>query len=53
MAMRRQMSGRPPELFVAPARLAKGPGHPFYEKLNELLARHGFDAFIEARCAPF
>ena len=27
-------------------------GHPFYEALNELLAKHGFDDFVEEICAP-
>jgi hypothetical protein len=29
--------------------LAESPGHPFYRKLNRILARHGFDRFVEAR----
>src|SRR6185312_3460753 len=28
-------------------------GHPFYQRLNRLLDEHGFDAFVEAQCAPF
>lgn len=50
------MSQRKPkqaELFVATADLAKGSGHPFYTKLNEVLAAAGFDARVEALCAPF
>jgi transposase len=27
--------------------------HPFYEKLNRLLAEHGFDDFVEMQCRPF
>jgi len=44
---------RQDELFVATAHLAKGPGHPFYTKLNEVLAEAGFDEFIEKLCAPY
>jgi transposase len=29
------------------------PGHPFYRKLNQLLATHGFDAFVEGVCEKF
>ncbi|MGH9381214.1 MAG: transposase [Thermoanaerobaculia bacterium] len=29
------------------------PGHPFYERLDELLARHEFDAFVEVACERF
>jgi transposase len=40
------------ELFIPTAKLATGPGHPFYAKLNAVLADAGFDAFVEALCAP-
>ena len=40
------------ELFVATADLRKGPGHPFYAKLNTVLAEAGFDSHVEALCAP-
>lgn len=40
------------ELFVAAAQLRQGPGHPFYRKLNEVLAGAGFDLFVEGLCAP-
>src|SRR5271155_569872 len=41
------------ELFIPTAKLAIGPGHPFYAKLNEVLAEAGFEAFVEKLCAPF
>lgn len=41
------------ELFIATAELAKGPGHPFYSKLNEVLAEAGFDEFVEKLCARY
>lgn len=40
------------ELFIPTAELVTGPGHPFYSKLNEVLATAGFDDFAEKRCAP-
>ena len=40
-------------LFVATTELARSAGHPFYRKLNELLAEAGFDRWIEGRCEPF
>jgi IS5 family transposase len=40
-------------LWVATTELPKSPGHPFYQKLNELLAEADFDAWIEKRCEPF
>jgi transposase len=30
-----------------------GPGHPFYSKLNAVLAETGFDEFVEKLCAPY
>lgn len=41
------------ELFVATAEMIKGPGHPFYKKLNEVLAEADFDEFVEKLCAKF
>ena len=41
------------ELFIAAAELATGSGHPFYTKLNEVLADAGFDEFVEKKCAPY
>jgi transposase len=40
-------------LWVATTELPKSPGHPFYRKLNELLAEAKFDEWIEARCEPY
>jgi len=44
---------RQDELFIPTAKLATGPGHPFYTKLNEVLAEAGFDKFVEKLCAPY
>ena len=40
------------ELFVPTTSIHQGPWHPFYSKLNEVLAEAGFDAFLEELCAP-
>ena len=40
------------ELWVATTELPRSPGHPFYQKLNQLLAEDGFDAWLEQLCAP-
>lgn len=46
---------KPPqdELFIPTVKLATGPGHPYYGKLNEVLAEAGFDEFVEKICAPY
>jgi transposase len=41
------------ELFISTANLATGPGHPFYTKLNEVLAQADFDRFVEGLCAKY
>jgi IS5 family transposase len=40
-------------LFIATDRLPKAAGHPFYERLNQLLAEAGFDSWIEKRCQQY
>src|SRR5271168_2784022 len=39
--------------WVATTELPKSPGHPFYKKLNSLLAEAEFDTWLEALCAPY
>jgi transposase len=41
------------EMWIATTDLPKSPGHPFYRKLNELLAEAGFDDWVEKLCAPY
>ena len=53
MAMKKRPRSRQQELFVQTSALPAAPGHPFYEKLNEILAAHGFDDFVEELCASY
>jgi transposase len=53
MAMGRQPKQRQGDFWVATERLAAAPAHPFYQKLNALLAAAGFDPFCAATCAKF
>jgi transposase len=41
------------ELFIPTAKVVSGPGHPFYAKLNEVLAEASFDDFVERLCVPY
>jgi transposase len=41
------------DIWVAHTELASAPGHPFYQRLNELLEAEQFDQFVEERCAKF
>ena len=38
---------------MATQKLPRSPEHTFYERLNQVLEKAGFDAFVEARCARF
>jgi transposase len=40
-------------MWISTQDLAKTSGHPFYQKLNELLKEHGFDPHAESKCAKF
>ena len=40
-------------LWVSTSDLPKSPGHPFYSRLNRILAASGFDQFVEAYCERF
>ncbi len=40
-------------IWVEASRLATPVGHPFYERLNRLLNKRGFDAFAESACRKF
>jgi transposase len=50
MGKRRQ---RQESLFVMADGLPKSPGHPFYQKLNTLLAEAQFDRWLEGRCGQY
>ena len=39
-------------MWVNQHQLPKGQGHPFYSRLNDLLAKDGFDSWAEELCAP-
>jgi transposase len=50
MGKRRQ---RQESLFIMADGLPKSAGHPFYQKLNALLAEADFDRWIEKRCQRY
>ena len=53
MSMRRRPKEKQAGLWIATSDLARTPGHPFYERLNRILAEAGFDEFVEELCRPF
>jgi len=40
-------------LWVATSDLPASPGHPFYQRLNQILEAHRFDSFVEGQCRRF
>jgi len=52
MAMGRRKEERQESLFIMAGAL-QAPRHVFYERLNRILAQHGFDACVEELCRPF
>lgn len=53
MAMGKRRKRRQKSLWIESSSIQGSPGHPFYERLNGLLDRHGFDELVEGECARF
>ena len=53
MAMGKRKHEEQRGIWVAVSELPKSVRYLFYEKLNRLLAEHGFDEFVEAQCWRF
>ena len=45
----REQRTRQEDMWIAHTELASAPGHPFYQRLNELLEAEGFDEFAEGQ----
>lgn len=50
---RREDQADTPELWIPTSDLPRTGGHPFYQRLNQILDAHAFDAFVEGQCARF
>jgi len=53
MAMGKRVKEQQETIWIPAAEVAAGPSHPFYLRLNEILDKHGFDAWIESQCQEF
>lgn len=53
MAMGKRNKQPQRSLWVETGQLTRGPGHPFYRRLNQLLDKHGFDEFVESECRQY
>jgi len=49
----RKQQERQEGLWIATAELPRSAGHPFYERLNEVMEKAGFDRFVEGLCRRF
>ncbi len=52
MAMGRQKKEQQANLWLPTAGLARSPGHPFYERVNQILREAKFDDKAEGLCEP-
>jgi transposase len=53
MGKRKEAQQQQQPLFIVATDLPRTPGHPFYQKLNQILAGEGFDPFVQGLCVPF
>lgn len=53
MGRRAQRRQQQEQFWIAHSELPRTGGHPFYERLNQLLVERRFDEFVEGRCEHF
>src|SRR5687768_7252702 len=53
MSMGKRVRERQPEMRVATTDFPTAASHAFYTRLNQLLAGHHFDDFVEGQCQSF
>jgi len=53
MSMGKQRTQQQQDLWIAAPDIPTSPGHPYYQRLNKLLADEGFNPFVEALCEKF
>src|SRR5579872_6779650 len=54
MAMgKRRRQAKQPTMWVATNDLPRSAAHPFYTRLNQILAKHDFDQYVEGLCQRF
>lgn len=53
MAMGKRKREQQGSLFISVVDLPRSASHPFYTKLNQVLAAGGFDDYVEALCRKF
>jgi transposase len=53
MGRRAKQRQKQSDFWIAHSELPRTAGHPFYDRLNQLLEDRGFDEFVERQCEGF
>jgi transposase len=53
MAIGKRNKKRQETLWIPTGQMPEAPAHPFYQRLNSILAKHKFDDFVEGICGKF
>ncbi len=53
MAMGKRSREQDEAMWVATTHLIDSPGHPFYQRLNDLMREQGFDRYVEDLCQAY
>lgn len=53
MSMSKRRREHQQTLWISTTQIVRSPGHPFYQRLNQVLGEHRFDRFVEERCQSF
>jgi transposase len=53
MALGRRPKNRQQSIWIPHSKIARNPGHPFYQRLNQILAKEHFDEWLEGLCERY
>lgn len=53
MALGKKQKNRQQTMWIPHTKIARNPGHPFYKRLNQILAKRDFDEWLEGLCAAY
>src|SRR5512139_2528576 len=53
MALGRRPRNRQQSMWIPHTKIARNPGHPFYKRLNQILAKERFDEWLEGLCERY
>jgi len=53
MAMGQRQAETQSSFWICYDQLPEGSGHPFYQRMNQILAEHDFDTWVQRHCEPY